>query len=69
MIINGLDQPEDLLKLSVAFALIWYVADLLQEWFALALAPEAIGPTTEVVPSPQSKVYSIWSPSGSIEDV
>jgi len=50
--INGSDQPDDLPMLSVAFALIWCVADLLQEWFALALVPESTGPIIVVVPSP-----------------
>ena len=66
--VNGSDHPEDLPKLSVAFALIRYVADLLQEWFALAFMPESTGPMVEVVPSPQSKVNLIWSPSGSMAE-
>ena len=37
-----------------------------QVWDALAAIPELTSDVTDVVPSPQSKVYFTWSPSGSV---
>jgi len=67
---NELDQLEAIPLLSVAMARTLKVfvvpAPTVQEWDALAVAPEATRDVVDVVPSPQSNVYITKSPSGSM---
>ena len=65
-----LDQLESAPCSSVALArtLNVFVAPeaTVQVWDALAAVPELTRDVIDVVPSPQSKVYFTWSPSGSV---
>jgi len=66
---NVFDHPEVAPMLSVAIALTRYVPAALQVWDAFDEVPELTRLVTEVVPSPQSKVYLTWFPSGSVAEV
>ena len=67
---NGLDQLESVPLSSVALARTLKVfvdpEATVQVWNALPAAPELTRDVVELVPSPQSKVYFTWSPSGSV---
>ena len=67
---KAFDQPEASPCSSVALASTLKVfvvpAATVQLWEALAAVPELTKEVVEFVPSPQSKVYFTWSPSGSV---
>jgi len=67
--VKASDQSEDAPWLSLAIALTWYVPASVQLWASVTIVPEATNPAVDVVPSPQSKVYSIVSLSVSFAEV
>jgi len=68
---NGLDQLEANPELSVAFTITLKVSvdpeETLHLWKTLIVKPWLTKQVVEAVPSPQSMVYLIWFPSGSID--
>ena len=60
------DHAETLPLESVALTFTAYVPACLQAWLAEAVVPEFLLPVVELVPSPQSMVYAMVSPSGSV---
>ena len=63
------DQPDEAPLLSIALAVTKYVRGRLQVWDSLTTVPEPEKPVSEVLPSPQLKIYFTVSPSASVDDV
>ena len=60
------DHAETFPLASVAFTFTAYVPACVQAWLEEAVMPEFLLPVVELVPSPQSMVYAMLSPSGSV---
>jgi len=60
------DHAETFPLASVALTFTAYVPACVQAWLAEAVMPEFLLPVVELVPLPQSMVYAMVSPSGSV---